>query len=200
MRYKSNTFLATAKRKSALIFQESILYEPTDTTLFRRSYFTGSSPASTEDCFNPQASIFMLAAYDIFGTFLEADLDTNTVAYNDPSKIFFNTFKSILNSIVGEKKGDALEAVGTSWLITRLVASSLNGETTVSARRLLGIGSADRDVCISDISTPNVLNDFLYHQSNRLPVISENAKEFANEFNKRVLLQVDQPLCRRTAI
>lgn len=105
MRYKSNTFLATAKRKSALIFQESILYEPTDTTLFRRSYFTGSSPASTEDCFNPQASIFMLAAYDIFGTFLEADLDTNTVAYNDPSKIFFNTFKSILNSIVGEKKG-----------------------------------------------------------------------------------------------
>ena len=84
-RYKFNIFLATAKRKSALIFQEVVAYEETDTALFRISYFTGSLPTSKYDSFIPRGSIFMLAACDIFGTGMEADLDTDEIAYHDTS-------------------------------------------------------------------------------------------------------------------
>ena len=107
--------------------------------------------------------------------------------------IFFNTFKSILKSIVDMNEADDLKAVGTSWLIARLVASGLNSEATISAKRLLGIGLAERYIHIPDITTPIVSEIFLCHQSNRLPVISANVKEFARQFNKKVLMWDEQP-------
>ena len=52
----------------------------------------------------------MLAVYDL----RNADKNFDVIDYNNPDMIFLNVFKSLLKSIVSGKKGDALEAAGTS--------------------------------------------------------------------------------------
>jgi hypothetical protein len=186
-RYSVISFEAAPDRKSAIIFQEKIKFEANDSMLFRKSYFTGSLPGI--GWFTPHGSIFMLAAYDISGTRYS---DLVLPSFNDPSMIFINAFDSILKSIVSDYQGDVLEAVGTSWLIARLVASSLNGEKTVSAERLLGINIERNGVYIPDIATPIVSKEFVL-EKNRLPAISSNVKDFAKKFNKEVFVADAKP-------
>ena len=124
----------------------------------------------------------MLAAYDVKK--VEMDMNINISAFDDHSKIFVNTLKSIVKSIVDDNQGDVLEAVGVSWLIARLVASSLNNETTISAERLLGISLADSDFYIPDIAAPKVT--MFVDDKKPLPPISDSVKGYARQFSKNV--------------
>jgi hypothetical protein len=92
-RYIGISYAATPERKSALIFQDEIYYESTDSMLFGNSYFTGRCSISESHSFTPQGSVCMLAAYDIFDrTYSDSDWPD----YDDSSKIFMNALVPIL--------------------------------------------------------------------------------------------------------
>ena len=98
-----------------------------------------------------------------------------------------------MKSIVSGIKGDVLEAVCTPWLIARLVAARRNGQMTISADELLCL-SGNNKVIIPDFATPNILKRFVISE-NRLPKISSDVKEFANQFNENVEVSEMSP-CR----
>ncbi len=133
----------------------------------------------------------MLVAYDAFS---QDSITIDANDFNKPSMIFVNTFKSILNSIASGKKGDVLEALGTSWLIARLVASRLNGKATISSERLLGIHSTLERPEIREIATPKLyLQSSFVHDEDRLPSICNSAESFATPCNEKVVVSAEHP-------
>ena len=180
-----------ASRKYALIFQEWIIFNSSmDKLPFRRSYFSGSTPWVEGNDFIPQGSLFMLAANEVAN---DSTMNLDVIDYNDPSKIFVNTLKSLLKSIVSGSKTDGLKAIGTSWLIARLVASRQNGNMNVSAQKLLGFQSNEG---IPPIATPNIVSQGskYYFSSDLLPVICNKSRQsFAMEFNNLIKVSDENP-------
>jgi hypothetical protein len=133
----------------------------------------------------------MLTAYEALSlrsVIKKSERFTKTVSLSDYDALFYNTFVPILNAInSGAAEGRALEEVGESWLVARLVSARKAGMSSIPLCELLGGKGFMEGITSPDvnISTPALKSTF-YIQSCLLPPISESPKTYAGLFNEHV--------------